>query len=236
MSGTIIAVASSKGGAGKTTICVSLASEFARIGREQGLRVEVVDTDSNGHSHKWGSLGKLPENLKVTYMPDEDKALDEIIDASDRADIVIIDMEGSRNRIMSQAVNIAHLVLLACQASKDDADEAVEVIKMIKAEERVRKRNMQAGWEIHHKIAFTRTSAAIVSKFEKNLREFFKENDINALEVSLMEKEAYRVAKASGVSVYDLTKKDVGGVEGAQKNINAFTKCVSKALKEISGA
>jgi chromosome partitioning protein len=58
----VIAVANRKGGTGKTTVCVNLASELAARGR----RVLVIDLDSQGHCAMGLGLGALsPANRGI---------------------------------------------------------------------------------------------------------------------------------------------------------------------------
>ncbi len=49
----VIVFASSKGGAGKTTACVTLAGELARQGKDKNIKVSLIDADPNQHSAKW---------------------------------------------------------------------------------------------------------------------------------------------------------------------------------------
>ena len=72
-----IVMASSKGGAGKTTAAVTLAGELARQGLEKGVNIALVDADPNKHSAKWAKKGGCPEHLTL-YESDEASIIDDI--------------------------------------------------------------------------------------------------------------------------------------------------------------
>ena len=48
-----VVMASSKGGAGKTTAAITLASELSRQGEEKDVKVALIDADPNKHGAKW---------------------------------------------------------------------------------------------------------------------------------------------------------------------------------------
>ena len=57
----IIVFATSKGGAGKTTAAIILASELAR----NGATVTLIDADPNQHSAKWAVKEGCPKNISI---------------------------------------------------------------------------------------------------------------------------------------------------------------------------
>ena len=58
-----IVFASSKGGAGKTTAAIILASEFARQAAPKGKTITLIDADPNQHSAKWAFKPGCPLNI-----------------------------------------------------------------------------------------------------------------------------------------------------------------------------
>ena len=85
----VIVMASPKGGVGKSTCAVLLASQFAQMGAD----VTVLDCDPNKSLSRWASHG-LPDG--VTLHSDIGRA--EIVPTIRAADgdgkIVIVDLEG----------------------------------------------------------------------------------------------------------------------------------------------
>ena len=132
-----IVFASSKGGAGKTTAAIILASEFAKQGESKGISITLVDADPNQHSAKWASKEGCPRNIKVTKNVDEESIIDDIEKANQDSGFVIVDLEGTASMSVASAVSRADLVIILCQGSQDDADEAIKTIKLIKRQERL---------------------------------------------------------------------------------------------------
>ena len=72
-----IAFISPKGGVGKTTAALLLASQLAR-----GARVSVIDADPNHPIASWAKGTALPDNLSIVADVDEDNILDRIEEAA----------------------------------------------------------------------------------------------------------------------------------------------------------
>jgi len=87
----ILAVGSPKGGVGKTTTAVTLAA----IGAQAGLRVLLVDGDTNGSAMDWaGSAGDEVLPLDV-YAASDPRELAKLRDA-DEYDLMVVDLPGAR--------------------------------------------------------------------------------------------------------------------------------------------
>ena len=87
-----IVFASPKGGAGKSTSAVVLATEIA--GR--GATVAIIDADPNKPVSRWASRPGKPETLTVVADVTEDSILDQIDQAARQAAFVIVDLEEPR--------------------------------------------------------------------------------------------------------------------------------------------
>ncbi len=72
--GKVIAIASSKGGAGKTTCSFILGAELAY----QGLEVCIIDADPNHPIAGWKERGGMAKNLSIVQNGDENTMMDEI--------------------------------------------------------------------------------------------------------------------------------------------------------------
>ena len=86
-----IVFASSKGGAGKSTSAVVLATELAG----QGASVVIIDADPNRPVSRWANRPGKPASLTVVADVTEDAILDRIDQASRQAAFVIVDLEGT---------------------------------------------------------------------------------------------------------------------------------------------
>jgi chromosome partitioning protein len=89
-----IVFASPKGGAGKSTSAVVLATELAG----QGASVTIIDADPNRPVSRWANRPGKPSSLTVIADVTEDAILDRIDQASRQAAFVIVDLEGHHSR------------------------------------------------------------------------------------------------------------------------------------------
>ena len=163
----VIVLASSKGGAGKTTAAILLASELATQVKNRKIEVSLIDVDPNQHSAKWGQKEGCPENIKIVPNINENNILEAIEEEEERSGFVIVDLEGTASIAVAHAVSKSDLVIIPCQASQDDADEAVKTIKMVRRQSKLMRR------EIPVSILLTRTHAAIVTRTLKHIVQEF---------------------------------------------------------------
>ena len=227
---TVIVCASSKGGAGKTTACVLLACEFARQGLEKGIQISVIDADPNQHTAAWALLDKKPSNINLYGNVTEESILDTIEEASKVSPFVLVDLQGVSSNAVTYAISQADLVVIPCQASQNDAKEAVKTIKMIKNSSKMVKQ------EIPFSVLFTRVSAAISTKTGKFLQQEFKNAGIDMLNVSLIDREAYKSIFSFGGSVNSLEATDkrmLASRNKAEENVRLFAEEVKKRLKDL---
>ena len=108
-----IVFASSKGGAGKSTSAVLLATELA----ERDATVTVIDADPNRPLSKWAKHPGKPETLTVLNDVSEDTIIGTIEKAAGEAAFVIVDLEGTASLMVGLAMSRADLVIIPTQGS-----------------------------------------------------------------------------------------------------------------------
>lgn len=116
----VIAFVSPKGGVGKTTAALTLASELIY---QTGERISIIDADPNYPFRRWAVLGRKPNNLDITFDDSEETILDNIERAKQSSKAVLIDLEGTKNMRVTYAVSKADLVIIPVQGSILDANE-----------------------------------------------------------------------------------------------------------------
>jgi chromosome partitioning protein len=129
----VIAFSSPKGGCGKTTGAVILATVLA----ERGTSVAVIDADPNRNVVDWAQLPGRPAGLTVTGDVSEETIVDAIEAAAGRAAFVIIDLEGAANLLVSYAIALADFVVIPMQGSQLDAKQAARQMKLIASQARI---------------------------------------------------------------------------------------------------
>lgn len=219
----VIVLGATKGGAGKTTTSVLAACEIARQAEAKGLSVGIVDADPHQHSAGWAKLPGCPENINIYGNATEENIIDKIEQAKQKNLFVFVDLEGVSSLSMNYAVGLADHVIIPCQPSQNDANEAAKTIKLIKNSSRMVNRN------IPFSILFTRVGAAIVTKTARHLADEFRSAGVNVFSTALIERELYRSIFSFGGTIYSSKSKEESKIK-AIKNINAVVSELKKAL------
>ena len=208
----VIAFSSPKGGCGKTTGAVILATVLA----ERGTSVAVIDADPNRNVVDWAQLPGRPAGLTVTGDVSEETIVDAIEAAAGRAAFVIIDLEGAANLLVSYAIALADFVVIPMQGSQLDANQAARQMKLIASQARI------SGRQIPFAVLLTRVSAAIQPKTQRHIEDRFRELAVPVLETRLHDREAFRAIFSFGGSVAGLADKGVSNLTAAIANADAF--------------
>lgn len=206
----VISFASSKGGAGKTTSAIVLATELA-----EGTDVILIDADPAGRLMRWSRLAPLPARLRVVGSGGERTIQDEVARAASDAAFVIIDLEGSASRLTSFAIAESDLVIVPTGDEQQDADEAIETLAQIAMEGRARRRAIPAA------VLFARTNAAVKSKLERHINMELRAA-APALVTELHRRTAFSSLHNAGGGLRQLNLTEVSGVDRAIENAQAF--------------
>jgi chromosome partitioning protein len=219
-----IVFASPKGGAGKSTSAVVLASELARTGAD----VVVIDADPNRPVSKWGRLQGKPANLAVISDVTEATIIDEIETWSTKVPLVVVDLEGTASMTVAYAISRADLVIIPVQGSQLDAAEAAKAIKLIRQQERAFARR------IPYAVLFTRTSAVIRPRLLGHIRQELRAADVPIFSVQMHEREAFRAIFSFGGTIETLQPSQVSNLPAAATNARAFAAEVVAMLRETA--
>nr|MBI1231074.1 AAA family ATPase [Cytophagales bacterium] len=219
----VIAFVSPKGGVGKTTATLTLASELIH---QTNQKVTIIDADPNYPFKRWNGLGRKPDLIDIICDENEETILDNIERAKKTSGAVLIDLEGTKNMRVTYAVSRADLVVIPVQGSILDANEAAEAIKLVKRTE------TGFGRKIDYGILFTRMPAAILSRNFVDISNQFSQAKISVLGAQLVEREAYKTMFTTGRALHDLTTGLVSGLEKAKQDSYHLTETVLKRLKE----
>jgi chromosome partitioning protein len=216
-----IVLASPKGGAGKSTSAVVLATELARRGAE----IIVIDADPNRPVSQWARRPGCPETLTVIAEVTEASIIDQIEAAAARVPFVIVDLEGTASMTVAYAISRADLVIVPTQGSQLDAAEAAKAIRLIRQQERA------FGRRIPYVVLLTRTSAAIRPRTLQHIREEMARNDVPVLGTQMHEREAFRAIFSFGGPLQGLSASQVSGLDAAMKNAQALAAEIVGLLK-----
>jgi chromosome partitioning protein len=123
----VVAMASLKGGTGKTTVGLNLAV----AAEEAGMRTVVVDVDPQQASAKWGDLrsvtGKNPNVISAmaARLPQTIGSLTNL-----GAELVVIDTAAHAEGILVSTIDLADLVLIPCRPTIIDLQYLATTIQL----------------------------------------------------------------------------------------------------------
>lgn len=216
-----IAIASPKGGAGKSTTAVILGTELAHV----GVPVTMLDCDPNRSLTLWASRGSIPERMTVLSDLTESDIIRTIRDRDRDGEVVIVDLEGVASRLMSRAISQADLVITPMRATTLDALVGARTIALIQEEEEA------LGRSIPFAIVFTMTKA-VRSKQHTGIEASLKEQGIDIISPELMERAAFSSLFEFGGDLYSMPAQ--GKIANAQENASAFAQAVLQRLTKES--
>lgn len=219
-----IAFANPKGGAGKTTSALLLASELA----SKGAAVAIIDADPERWISQWGKLAGKPDTIEILADVSEDSIVDHIEATAARAQFVVVDLEGTASLMVANAIGMSDLVVIPAQGASMDAKGAAKTIRLIKNQERMARR------AIPHSVLLTRTSAAVPSRALRNVREQLAAAGVDVFSTAIVERAAYRDIFDYGGLLAELPDAQVSNLDKAIANARAFAGEVLTKLKDVA--
>lgn len=208
----VIAVANPKGGAGKSTTTLVLATTLAR----QGASVTILDCDRNQPIAGWRAGGS--KNPVVVDSAIDETSFSEKLDIHRRQQqFVFVDLEGTASRLMSRALFRAHLAIIPIQASPTDAELAAKAIHLIKDEGQSFDKN------IPYRILFTRTSQTIPTKLERAILSQLQAGEISHFKSHLNERAAFKSMFFHQLDLDEMDPAQVNGLPQARENALRLT-------------
>ena len=124
---SIITIASSKGGAGKTTIARLLLGHAVR----NGVTAAAVDSDLNHSLTDW--INQHHPSFEVRAEIDETRIVPMVSRLHEQHDMVVIDTAGAATQATVFAIGCADLVLVPLKLSAADVTEAMRSMALVKS-------------------------------------------------------------------------------------------------------
>jgi chromosome partitioning protein len=219
---TIVFV-SPKGGAGKTTAALLLASQLA-----SSYDVTLIDADPNRPIKAWASGGNTPKRLSVISDVDEDNVIERIEEAAQKSPIVVVDLEGTAAKIVVLAVSQADLAVIPIQGSQLDAEQASRAIKVIKQREKM------TGRALPYAVLLTRTNPAIRTRTMSHIQKGLIDAGVPVMETELHDREAFRAVFSFRQPLAGLDPTEVANLDKAQANVEDFALEIIRGLSSTS--
>ena len=220
----VITMLSPKGGVGKTTAALILATELA----SKGSNVVMIDADPNFPLARWARKEGKPANIEVIQEVDEDEIIGTIDAARKRADYVIVDLEGKASARATNSLMMSHLALIPIQGSELDAVEAARAFKIVRNAGTARERPLPFAAVLTRAPASARLWPRDLKAVVANL----EGAGIPIIATALAERGAFRGLFSMGGTLAEMTTADVGSLDSARQNATAFAYDVVAMLKE----
>jgi len=141
---SIITIATSKGGAGKTTVAQIILGTLAEL----GYQVAAIDSDYNHTLSDWvTNFSGYPIDARAEL--DETKIAPLAAELEGANDLVVIDTAGAATQATVFAIGCADLVLIPVQLSSADVIEGIKTAELVKSAAALARR------DIPHRVVFT---------------------------------------------------------------------------------
>lgn len=219
-----ISFISPKGGVGKTTSAMLLASQLARA-----AKVVIVDADPNRPVAAWAQIAGCPDNIEIVDDANQDNIIDKIDEAASRVPFVVVDCEGTASLTVAYAIGASDLVVVPTQGSQLDAKQATKALGLIRNTEK------QARRRIPHAVLLTRTNPAIKPRTLANIQEQLELHGVPMFRTQMNEREAFRALFSFGGTLETLNPDQVANLDKAIANARAFAGEAVDMLRNAAG-
>ncbi len=222
----VITFANTKGGAGKTTAAIILASELARMGH----RVTLLDADPQQWASRWHGLAKAQKNLSVISDVTDETIDGQIKDLKKRGGYILIDLPGGRSPLLAKAIGFASHVFVPVQGCAMDAVGGAQILGLMK--------DLADSCDIHipHSVILTRISPIITTRSMQAVKTLLAEKMVRVLDTPLIERAAYRDMFVTGGSPQTMDPERVSNLDKARENAEALALEVLKLVPTKAAA
>ena len=216
----VISIANAKGGAGKTTVALLLAMEFA----QRGEKVVVFDCDPMAFAAKWhrvrGEVGAISIVSGITFA----NLGSNLRAQQEQTAHIIIDLSGARDALIALTAGLSDLVLVPVQGCAMDAQGAAHVIDLIGQVE------TNAHSHINYAVVLTRVSSFVTTRAMRSVKALLASRNIALLDTPIIERSAYRDMFEHGGTLYNIDAAKVSNLDKAQRNMQALALDVQRFL------
>lgn len=216
----VITFANTKGGAGKTTAALILATELAR----QGSRVTILDADPQHWISHWHEISGRIANIDVISSVSLASIQGHINENKAKTDYFIIDLAGARNTLMASAIGLSDHVMIPIQGCAMDAKGGAQVLELLC---HLREK---AGIHIAHSVVLTRVNSLVTTRALQVVKQLLAQRSVHVLETPIVERSAFRDIFDCGGTLQTMDAARVSNLDKARDNARAFAEEVRRLV------
>lgn len=157
---SIITIASSKGGPGKTTLTELIVGSLAN----RGTNVVALDADPTGGLSRWASRLYEGAPFACHHEAEEARLAHLIHRVAQEAEVVVVDTAGFGNRAATVAMTAADAVLVPMVPGEGDVTEAARTIELVAGVSSAARREIPARVVLNRVRATTALSRHALSE------------------------------------------------------------------------
>lgn len=216
----VISFANAKGGAGKTTAALLLATELAH----QGYRVAILDADPQRWITQWHEVSGRQQNIEVISEVSVASLHGHLRDLAQTCDYTIIDLAGARDAIVTTAIGLSDHVMIPVQGCAMDARGGAQILDLIKLMEDTGK------LKIAHSVVLTRVTSMVTTRALLTIKGLLQARGVNVINTPIVERAAYREIFDCGGTLYTMDAARTSNLDKARDNARAFALEVMRLL------
>ncbi len=208
----IISLLNQKGGVGKTTLAVHLATALA----QQGRRIMMVDADPQGSALDWSASRERDALFPVIGLP-KPILHRELPKLAADYDFLVVDGAPRVYDVARSAIMASDLVLIPVQPSPYDVWAAKEIVDLI-GEVVAFKENLKSLFVINRKIVNTAIGRDVI--------EALSEYELPVLKAQICQRVSFAESAARGQTVLETEPESI-----ASQEVHALTKEVMELVE-----
>lgn len=219
----VISFANTKGGAGKTTALLLLATELIR----RGNRVCVVDTDPQRWISRWFEGASIPQHqISLATYVTASTLQKTVEDARAKFDYVLVDLPGSQSPLLATAIGLSNHILIPIQGSSMDAQGGAQVLEILAY------LNNRANIVIPHSVVLSRVNSMVTTRAMLAVKGLLAQRSVHVLGTPLIERAAFRDMFDFKTPLHLMDPEKVSNLDKAIANAEVFTHEVLALLQQ----
>lgn len=208
----VISVANAKGGSGKTTAAVLLATEFVA----RGARTALLDCDDLKLAAGWARTARLGEGLTLVDTVAVSNLAGYLKALRATHEHIVIDLSGARDALVAFAAGLSDLVLVPVQGCAMDSRGAAHVLELIDLV------SANSHKPINRAVVLSRVNPLVTTRALRSVKAVLDGAKIPVIGTPVIERAAFRDMFETGGTLYSIAADRTSNLDKAVLNMRVF--------------